>query len=111
MLFVSIFINCLPTAAAAAAKSLQSCRTLCDPMDCSLPGIFKSRVLECVAIAFSVLTRHVEKNSNFATLNKRNSAFNSKHGYRDDLHFIFVTANQSLVSPGWVQELILSGLT
>ena len=27
-----------PTAAAAAAKSLQSCLTLRDPMDCSLPG-------------------------------------------------------------------------
>ena len=40
-----------PTAAAAAAKSLQSCPTLCDPMDCSLPGssiygIFQARVLE-----------------------------------------------------------------
>ena len=45
-------------AAAAAAKSLQSCLTLCDPMDCSLPGssihgIFQARVLEWVAIAFS----------------------------------------------------------
>ena len=35
----------------AAAKSLQSCPTLCDPMDCSLPGfyvrgIFQARVLE-----------------------------------------------------------------
>ena len=45
-------------AAAAAAKSLQSCPTLCDPMDCSLPGssvhgIFQARVLEWVAIAFS----------------------------------------------------------
>ena len=44
--------------AAAAAKSLQSCLTLCDPMDCSLPGfsvhgIFQARVLEWVAIAFS----------------------------------------------------------
>ena len=43
---------------AAAAKSLQSCPTLCDPMDCSLPGssihgIFQARVLEWVAIAFS----------------------------------------------------------
>ena len=42
----------------AAAKSLQSCPTLCDPMDCSLPGssvheIFQARVLEWVAIAFS----------------------------------------------------------
>ena len=44
--------------AAAAAKSLQSCLTLCDPMDCSLPGssihgIFQARVLEWGAIAFS----------------------------------------------------------
>ena len=47
-------------AAAAAAKSLQSCPTLPDPMDCSLPGssahgIFQARVLEWVAIAFSLL--------------------------------------------------------
>ena len=44
--------------AATAAKSLQSCPTLCDPMDGSLPGsstrgIFQVRVLEWVAIAFS----------------------------------------------------------
>ena len=36
----------------------QSCLTLCDPMDCSLPdssvhGIFQARVLEWVAISFS----------------------------------------------------------
>ena len=46
------------TAAPAAAKSLQSCPTLCDPMDCSPPGssihgIFQARTLEWVAIAFS----------------------------------------------------------
>ena len=46
--------------AAAAAKSLQSCPTLCDPMDYSLPGstihgIFQARVLEWVAIAFSTM--------------------------------------------------------
>ena len=44
--------------AAAAAKSLQSCPTLRDPMDCSLPGssahgIFQARVLEWGATAFS----------------------------------------------------------
>ena len=44
--------------AAAAAKSLQSCLTLCDPIDSSLPGssvrgIFQARVLELGAIAFS----------------------------------------------------------
>ena len=47
-------------AAAAAAKSLQSCPTLSDPMDCSPPGssvhgIFQARVLEWGAIAFSDL--------------------------------------------------------
>ena len=41
-------------AAAAAAKSLQLCPTLCDPMDCSLPGfsvqgILQARTLEWVA--------------------------------------------------------------
>ena len=46
--------------AAAAAKSLQSCPTLSDPMDYSPPGssvhgIFQARVLEWGAIAFSVI--------------------------------------------------------
>ena len=46
-------------AAAAAAKSLQSCPTLYDPMDCSPPGssihgIFQARVLEWGAVAFSI---------------------------------------------------------
>ena len=43
---------------AAAAKSLQSCPTLCDPMDGSppgspIPGILQERTLEWVAISFS----------------------------------------------------------
>ena len=43
---------------AAAAKSLQSCLTLSDPMDCRPPGssvhgIFQARVLEWDAIALS----------------------------------------------------------
>ena len=46
------------TAAAAAAKLLQSCLTLCDPIDGSppgspVPGIFQARTLEWVAISFS----------------------------------------------------------
>ena len=45
-------------AAAAAAKSLQSCPTLCDPIDGSPPGspvsgILQARTLEWVAISFS----------------------------------------------------------
>ena len=53
---VSVFLE---LAAAAAAKSLQSCLTPCDPIDGSPPGssthgIFQARVLEWGAIAFSI---------------------------------------------------------
>ena len=49
---------CYIYAAAAAAKSLQSCPTLCDPIDRSrpgspVPGILQARTLEWVAISFS----------------------------------------------------------
>ena len=62
---IILFHNPLPTrpptpypaaaAAAAAAKSLQSCLTLCDPIDSSppgspVPGILQARTLEWVAI-------------------------------------------------------------
>ena len=45
-------------AAAAAAKSLQSCATLCNPIEssppgCPVPGILQARTLEWVAISFS----------------------------------------------------------
>ena len=48
----------LYAAAAAAAKSLQSCPTLCNPIDGSppgspIPGILPPRTLEWVAISFS----------------------------------------------------------
>ena len=47
-----------PPAGAAAAKSLQSCPTLCDPIDGSppgspTPGILRARTREWVAISFS----------------------------------------------------------
>ena len=49
---------CDSTSAAAAAKSLQSCPTLCDPIDGSppgslVPGILQARTLEWAAISFS----------------------------------------------------------
>ena len=49
----------LAPAAAAAAKTLQSCPTLCDPIDGSppgspVPGILQARTLEWVAISFSI---------------------------------------------------------
>ena len=52
------WLLCSPSAAAAAAKSLQSCPTLCDSIDGSPPGspgpgILQARTLEWVAISFS----------------------------------------------------------
>ena len=52
----------LQSTAAAAAKSLQSCPTLCNPIDGSLPGssvhaILQARILEWVAISCS--TKHL----------------------------------------------------
>ena len=46
----------------AAAKSLQSCPTLCDPIDVSplgsaVPGILQARTLEWVAISFSNVSK------------------------------------------------------
>ena len=51
---------------AAAAKSLQSCLTLCDPIDSSspgssVPGILQARTLEWVAISFSKMTPSARK--------------------------------------------------
>ena len=48
------------SAVSAAAKSLQSCPTLCDPIDGSLPGssvagILQARTLEWVAISFQCM--------------------------------------------------------
>ena len=48
----------ISAAAAAAAKLLQSCPTLCDPIDgsppgSSVPGILQARTLEWVAMSFS----------------------------------------------------------
>ena len=48
----------IPTTVCVCVKSLQSCPTLCHPMDCSPPGplvhgILQARILEWVAISFS----------------------------------------------------------
>ena len=52
-------------AAAAAAKSLQSCQTLCNPIDgsppcSSIPGILQARTLEWVAISLSNACMHAK---------------------------------------------------
>ena len=56
--FEFIFVYGVKKCSATAAKSLQSCPTLCDPIDGSPPsstgpGILQARTLELVAIFFS----------------------------------------------------------
>ena len=56
--YVSFITESDMTAAATAAKSLQSCPTLCNPIDGSppgfpIPGILQARTVEWVAISFS----------------------------------------------------------
>ena len=55
---IAVTLYAAAAAAAAAAKLLQSCPTLCDPIDGSppgspVPGILQARTLEWVAISFS----------------------------------------------------------
>ena len=65
-------VDSLPSAA-AAAKSLQSCLTLCDPIDgsppgSSIPGILQARILEGVAVAFSDACMHAKSLQSCPTL-------------------------------------------
>ena len=65
--------NCTHLAAAAAAKSLQLCPTLCDAIDVSppgfsVPGILQARILEWVAISFSNVCMHAKLLQSCSTL-------------------------------------------
>ena len=58
---------------AAAAKSLQSCPSLCDPIDgsppgSSIPGILQARILEWVAVLFSNARMHAKSLQSSPTL-------------------------------------------
>ena len=55
---IEIFYDCISNTAAADAELLQSCPTLCDPIDSSppgspIPGILQGRTLEWAPISFS----------------------------------------------------------
>ena len=68
----------------------QSCLTLSDPMDCSLPGscdpgIFQARVLEWDAIAFSICIP--------LSSSKEGISCSSLGGHRDDLTYRIICSN------------------
>ena len=65
--------NRISAAAAAAAKSVQSCTTLCNPTDgsppgFSVPGILQARILEWVDISFSNACMHAKSLQSCLTL-------------------------------------------
>ena len=73
-------------AAAAAAKLLQSCPTLCDPIDGSIPGspiprFLQARTLEWVAISFS---RHMFSHQKKKWLKKKNKGRQENGGKQRD---------------------------
>ena len=81
---------------AAAAKSLQSCPTLCDPMDCSPPGssvhgIFQARVLEWGAIAFSHENIYVPVNGINQRYKGQIGEYNESCMVRKNLFLVFCT--------------------
>ena len=72
MILQSKYLNYASTAA-AAAKSLQSCPTLCDPIDGSPPGssisgILQAKILEWVVISFSNACMHTKSLQSCPTL-------------------------------------------
>ena len=82
MAFLVFYVDILAT----AAKSLQLCPTLCDPIDGSppgspVPGILQARTLEWGAIAFSVITpRHNQLDHIFFfSISSQHSSNNAEH--------------------------------
>ena len=70
---LSFFQRNFDSYAAAAAKSLQSCLTLCDPIDSSpsgssIPGILQARIMEWAAISFSNACMHAKLLQSCSTL-------------------------------------------
>ena len=69
----SLIIKWIAAAAAAAAKLLQSCLTLGNPIDgsppgFSVPGILQARILDWVAISFSTVCMHAKSLQSCLTL-------------------------------------------
>ena len=91
----------VPLAAAAAAKSLQSCPTLCNPIDSSppgspVPGILQARTLEWVAISFSNAWKWKNKVKSLSRVRLLGTPWTAAH--------------QALLSMGFSRQEYWSGL-
>ena len=86
---------------AAAAKWLQSCPTVCDPIDCSppgstVPGILQARTLEWVAISFSNAWKWKVKVKSFSHVRLLGTPWTAAH--------------QAPLSMGFLRQQYWSGL-
>ena len=100
----------------AAAKSLQSCPTLCDlidgsPLGSPIPGILRARILEWVAISFSkrytwhflnttaALIIHLELQTNWSAPSSGCATDKSNWNFSQSMITIFVPLNLSSLLP------------
>jgi len=79
-------VSAFHVAAAATAKSLQSCPTLCNPIDSSpsgspVPGILQARTLEWVAISFSKCVSLVFHREGKISTKSKDFSVNSNHTF------------------------------
>ena len=88
---------------AAAAKSLQSCLTLCDPIDGSpsysfIPGILQARILEWISISFSRRSpRHRDWTQVSHIVGRCFNIWATRiGGFNSDDHYIYYYGQESL---------------
>ena len=92
--------SCVSWVSAATAKSLQSCPTLCDPIDGSppgspIPGILQARTLEWVANSFSNAWKWKEKGKSLSRVWLLATPWTAAHQAPPSMGF------SRLENPGW----------
>ena len=84
--------------AAAAAKSLQLCPTLCDPIDSSppasaVPGILQARTLEWLAISFSNAWKWKVKGKSLSHVRLLATPWTAAHRAPPSMGFLYICPN------------------
>ena len=113
-----IWVQALVLASAAAAKSLQSCLILCDPIDssppgCPVPGILQARTLEWVAISFSNAGKWKVKGKSLSCVRLLVTPWTTAYqappsmGFSRQEYWSWVSLPSPFVKRSWVQILTL----
>ena len=94
----------MPPLSVSESEVAQSCLTLWDPMDCSLPGfsvhgILQARVLEWVTISFSRGSSQPKDRTQVSHIAGSDSRTNSYHLNLDHNHLLLTTPNRSFLAP------------